>query len=44
MFVRFAAHTPKMTEKRNQNGKQYVHREEIIVPDECDLQLINVAE
>lgn len=30
MFVRFAAHTRKMTEKKNQNGKQYEDTEEMI--------------
>lgn len=30
MFVRFAADTRKMTEKRNQNGKQYVDDEALI--------------
>lgn len=44
MFVRFAAHTRKMTEKRIQNGKQYVHRADITILDGCDLQLVNVAE
>lgn len=39
MFVHFAAHTRKMTEKRNQNGKQYVYTEEMIAFDWCELQL-----
>lgn len=30
MFVRFAAHSRKMTEKRNQNGNQYAYKEEMI--------------
>lgn len=36
MCVRFAAHTRKMTEKRNQNGKQYVHTEEIMTLGGCE--------
>lgn len=31
MFVRFAAYTCKMTEKRNQNGKQYVDDEAMTI-------------